>query len=149
MKSGEGAGTMIGKSICIRGELNGKEDLYMDGEIEGTVSLPENRLTIGPNARVMADIVARDVIIQGRVDGNIKATGRVELRQSAHVVGDIFSVRLSMEESAIMNGRVELMPAAEMQVAVTGAAAQHQEHRARMQSPEGGNASLFSTTHSG
>jgi cytoskeletal protein CcmA (bactofilin family) len=107
MNPAEGA-TAIGKSVTIRGELTGREDLYMDGEIEGTITLPDSRLTIGPNARVLADISARDVIILGRVNGNVHATGRVELRETAAVSGDIFAGRLSIEESAAIKGRVEL-----------------------------------------
>ncbi len=107
MNPAEGS-TAIGKSVTIRGELTGKEDLYMDGDIEGTITLPENRLTIGPNARVLADITARDVIILGKVNGNVHASGRVELRQTAAVSGDIFAGRLSIEESATVKGQVEL-----------------------------------------
>ena len=107
MNPAEGS-TVIGKSVTIRGELTGKEDLYMDGDIEGTITLPESRLTIGPNARVLADITARDVIILGKVNGNVHASGRVELRQTAAVSGDIFAGRLSIEESATVKGQVEL-----------------------------------------
>jgi cytoskeletal protein CcmA (bactofilin family) len=107
MKPAEGS-TVIGKSVIIRGELSGNEDLYLDGDIEGTVTLPESRLTVGPNARVRADLSAREVIIFGHLTGNIQATGRVDLRQSALVKGDILAGRLSIEESAILTGRVEL-----------------------------------------
>ena len=107
MNPAEGS-TAIGKSVTIRGELTGKEDLYMDGDIEGTITLPESRLTIGPNARVLADITARDIIILGKVNGNVHASGRVELRQTAAVSGDIFAGRLSIEESATVKGQVEL-----------------------------------------
>jgi cytoskeletal protein CcmA (bactofilin family) len=107
MNQTEGA-TAIGKSVTIRGELTGKEDLYMDGDIEGTITLSESRLTIGPNAHILADISARDIVILGKVNGNVHATGRVELRQTAAVVGDIFAGRLSIEESATVKGQVEL-----------------------------------------
>jgi cytoskeletal protein CcmA (bactofilin family) len=107
MNPAEGS-TVIGKSVIIRGELTGNEDLYIDGDVEGTVTLPESRLTIGPNARVRADISVRDVIIFGHLTGNTKATGRVDLRQSAIVKGDIHAGRLSIEESAVLTGRVEL-----------------------------------------
>ena len=110
MNPAEGA-TAIGKSVTIRGELTGKEDLYMDGDIEGTITLPESRLTIGPNARILADISARDIIILGKVNGNVHASERVELRQTAAVSGDIFAGRLSIEESATVRGRVELQGA--------------------------------------
>jgi cytoskeletal protein CcmA (bactofilin family) len=107
MKPPEGS-TLIGRSVTIRGELSGKEDLYMDGIVEGTMSLPESRLTVGPNARVLADLNAHDVVIYGLVEGNIRATGRIELRESAVVRGDIVAERLSIEENASIKGKVEL-----------------------------------------
>jgi cytoskeletal protein CcmA (bactofilin family) len=107
MKTAEGS-TVIGKSITIRGDLSGKEDLYLDGDIEGTITFPENALTVGPNARVSADIHARDIIVSGTIHGNLLASGRVELRQSSSVQGDISAARLSIEESAFLKGRVEL-----------------------------------------
>ena len=112
MKPAEGS-TVIGKSVVIRGDLSGNEDLYIDGDVEGTVTLPESRLTIGPNARVRADLSVRDVIIFGHLTGNVQATGRVDLRQSALVNGDILAGRLSIEESAVLTGRVELKATAE------------------------------------
>jgi cytoskeletal protein CcmA (bactofilin family) len=107
MKPPEGS-TTIGRSVIIRGELSGKEDLFMDGVVEGTISLPESRLTVGPNARVMADLGARDVVIYGFVEGDIRASGRIELRESAVVKGDIVAERLSIEENASIKGKVEL-----------------------------------------
>jgi cytoskeletal protein CcmA (bactofilin family) len=112
MKPTEGS-TVIGKSVIIRGDLSGNEDLYLDGDIEGTITLAESRLTIGPNARVRANITVRDVIVLGDLIGNVQATGRVDLRQSASVNGDILAGRLSIEESAILKGRVELRASAE------------------------------------
>ena len=107
MKPAEGS-TVIGKSVVIRGELSGSEDLFLDGEIEGTITLTESRLTVGPNARVRADINVHDVVVFGRLEGKINATGRLELRQSSSVIGDIVAGRLSIEESASLRGRVEL-----------------------------------------
>jgi cytoskeletal protein CcmA (bactofilin family) len=107
MKPAEGS-TVIGKSVTIRGELSGKEDLFMDGTIEGTIMLPDSRLTVGPNGRVMADMEARDIVVYGLVQGNIQASGRLELRESAEVKGDIRAERLSIEENASLKGRVEL-----------------------------------------
>jgi cytoskeletal protein CcmA (bactofilin family) len=107
MKQAEDS-TVIGKSVTIRGELSASEDLYLDGEIQGTVSLPGNRLTIGPNARVQADVHVRDVVVFGRLEGNIRASGRVELRQTAVMQGDITSSRLSIEENASLKGKVEI-----------------------------------------
>lgn len=107
MKSVEGS-TVIGKSVVVRGEISGKEDLYLDCDIEGTITLPENRLTLGPDARVVANVTVRDLIVSGSLTGNVQATGRVELRQSASVIGDIVALSLSIEESAVLRGRVEL-----------------------------------------
>ena len=112
MQPAEGS-TVIGRSVIIRGELSGQEDLYLDGDIEGTITLKESRLTIGPNAQIRANIEAGDVVIFGTLAGNIHATGRVDLRQSASVKGDIFASRLSIEESAIVTGRVELKGSSE------------------------------------
>jgi cytoskeletal protein CcmA (bactofilin family) len=118
MKPAEGS-TVIGKSVTIKGELSGNEDLYMDGDIEGTITLPDHALTIGPNARVLADIRVRDVIVFGNVTGNLHATGRVDLRHSAVVNGDIFGGRLSIEENAMVKGRVELKAAESRQASAT------------------------------
>jgi cytoskeletal protein CcmA (bactofilin family) len=134
MKPAEGS-TVIGKSVVIRGELSGNEDLYIDGDVEGTVTLPESRLTVGPNARVKADVSVRDLIVFGHLTGNVKATGRVDLRQSAVVKGDILAGRLSIEESAVLTGRVELKAAAEAVKPSAPAVAVHV--------PEGASAPLF------
>jgi cytoskeletal protein CcmA (bactofilin family) len=119
MKPAEGS-TVIGRSVKIRGELTGNEDLFMDGDIEGTITLPGSRLTVGPNARILADINGLDIIVFGSVTGDIHAAGRLELRQSASVTGDIFAGRLSIEESVTVKGRVELK-SAESSVPVTRA----------------------------
>jgi cytoskeletal protein CcmA (bactofilin family) len=107
MKPAEGS-TLIGKSVTIRGELSGTEDLFLDGVFEGSVNLPESRLTVGPNAHVTAELHVRDLIVFGVVDGNVFASGRIELRQTAVLNGDIIASRLSIEESASVRGRVEL-----------------------------------------
>lgn len=101
--------TVIGKSVTIRGELSASEDLYLDGEFHGHVSLEQNRLTIGPNARVLANLKVRDLVVFGHLEGNIHATGRVDLRQTAIVLGDITAARLSVEEKASIKGKVELL----------------------------------------
>jgi cytoskeletal protein CcmA (bactofilin family) len=98
----------IGKSVIICGEVKGSEDLIVDGRIEGTVTLTESRLTIGPNASVQADLAARDVLILGQVQGNVVATGRVELRAGCTVHGDIRALRLAVEDNAVFRGRVDL-----------------------------------------
>lgn len=107
MKPAEGS-TVIGKSVTIRGELSGSEDLMIDGDVEGTITLLENSLTIGPNARVTADIKVRNLIVFGKVNGTLQVSGRVDLRNTAIVQGDIFGGRLSIEENAQLKGKVEL-----------------------------------------
>ena len=103
-----GAPATIGKSVQIRGEVKGSEDLLVDGVVEGTITLSKSRLTIGPNARVQANVSARDVVVIGSLDGDIQATGRVELRAGANLKGDIHAARLSIEENALFSGKVDL-----------------------------------------
>jgi cytoskeletal protein CcmA (bactofilin family) len=99
----------IGKSVQIRGEVKGSEDLLVDGLVEGTITLTESRLTIGPNAHVQANVSARDVVILGTLKGDIQATGRVELRSGSNLTGDIRAARLSIEENALFSGKVDLI----------------------------------------
>ena len=109
MAIGESGAAVIGKSVQIRGEVKGSEDLLVDGQVEGTITLTESRLTIGPNANVAAHVSARDVVVLGTLNGNITATGRIELRQGSHLIGDISAGRLSIEENAIFKGKVDLI----------------------------------------
>jgi cytoskeletal protein CcmA (bactofilin family) len=81
--------TLIGKSVVIKGEVSCGEDLYIDGQVEGTIDPKGHRLTIGPNGRVKANIIACAVIVQGKLEGNIQASDRVDLKQSATVVGEL------------------------------------------------------------
>jgi cytoskeletal protein CcmA (bactofilin family) len=104
----ENTATRIGKSVLIRGEVKGSEDLYVDGQVEGTISLSESRLTVGPNAVLSADLSARDVLVMGTVQGNIVASGRVELRAGSQVNGDIRAARLAIEDNAVFRGKVDL-----------------------------------------
>jgi cytoskeletal protein CcmA (bactofilin family) len=98
----------LGKTVVIRGEVKGSEDLVIDGHVEGAITLAENRLTIGPNADVLADLSARDVLIQGKLKGNIVATGRVELRAGSAVEVDVRALRLAIEDNAVFRGKVDL-----------------------------------------
>lgn len=98
----------IGKSVVIKGELSGSEDLTVDGTVEGTIQLQSNSLVIGPNGQVRAAIHAKNVAVQGKVEGNIRASERTELRKSAVVVGDIFTQRISVEEGAYLRGKVDV-----------------------------------------
>jgi len=113
----------IGKSVVIKGELSGSEDLYLDGEVEGSIVLNGNSLTVGPNGRVRAHIKAREVIVHGKVDGNILSAQRVELRRSAAVLGDITSQRIMIEDGAYLKGSIDVQRDAKAASAQSGAPA--------------------------
>ena len=98
----------IGKSVVVKGELSGSEDLYVDGQVEGSITLKGNSLTVGPNGQVKASVDAKGVVVQGKLDGNIQASDRVDLRKSAIVTGDISAQRISIEEGAYLKGKVEI-----------------------------------------
>ena len=100
--------TLISKSVVIKGELSCSEDLYIGGQVEGTINPKGNRLTIGPNGRVKASVTARAVIVQGKLEGNIQASDRVDLKQSAVVMGDIATQRISIDEGAYFKGSVNI-----------------------------------------
>lgn len=98
----------IGKSVVVKGELSGSEDLYVDGQVEGSIALKGNSLTVGPNGQVKASVDAKGVVVQGKLDGNIQASDWVDLRKSAIVTGDISAQRISIEEGAYLKGKVEI-----------------------------------------
>src|ERR1051326_6653934 len=98
----------IGKSVQIKGELTGSEDLYLDGSIEGTIDLRDHSLIIGPNGKIKAGITARDLVVHGRVEGNITATGRVELRKSCSLIGDVSTQRIVIEDGAFFKGAIDI-----------------------------------------
>jgi cytoskeletal protein CcmA (bactofilin family) len=98
----------IGKSVVMKGELSGSEDLFVDGQVEGSVELKDHNLIVGPNGQVRANINAREVVIQGKVDGNITASDRVELRKSGVLVGDIVTQRIVIEDGAYFKGGIDI-----------------------------------------
>jgi cytoskeletal protein CcmA (bactofilin family) len=98
----------IGKSVVIKGELSGSEDLYVDGNVEGKIELRNHSLTVGPNGVVKANVSAKSVVIQGRLDGSIFASERVELRKTAAVTGDVSTQRIAIEEGAFLKGTVDV-----------------------------------------
>jgi cytoskeletal protein CcmA (bactofilin family) len=105
-KTGEFA--HIGTSVMIKGELSGSEDLYIDGTVEGTIQLQGNDLMIGPNGHVHADVNAKGVVVQGKLEGNIRTSDRVEMRKSAIIMGDIVTQRIAIEDGAYFKGKVEI-----------------------------------------
>jgi cytoskeletal protein CcmA (bactofilin family) len=104
--------TRIGKSVVIKGELSCREDLYIDGQVEGTIDPKGNRLIIGPNGSIKANVNACAVIVQGKLEGNIHASDRVDLKLSANVVGDVTTQRISIDEGAHLKGSVSIQKAA-------------------------------------
>ncbi|MFY9856195.1 MAG: polymer-forming cytoskeletal protein [Terracidiphilus sp.] len=106
----------IGKTVVIRGDVKGSEDLVVEGRVEGTVVLTESRLTISANANVAADLTAKDILIMGQVQGNIIASGRVEMRAGCQVHGDVRALRLAIEENAAYRGKVDLTQGASKQL---------------------------------
>jgi cytoskeletal protein CcmA (bactofilin family) len=101
----------IGKSVKIVGRIFTKEDLYVDGDVEGTIESHENKVTIGPNGRVQASIRARDVIILGQVQGNVETSDKVDIRKDAKLVGDITTSRISIEDGALFKGSIDIKKA--------------------------------------
>jgi len=101
----------IGKAVKIVGQIFTKEDLYVDGDVEGTIESQDNKVTIGPNGRVQAGIRARDVVILGQVQGNVEASDKVDIRKEAKLVGDITTARISIEDGAVFKGSIDIKKA--------------------------------------
>ncbi len=97
----------IGGSVAVTGNVTAAGDLVIDGMVEGTIELGDHNLTIGETASVKADLVAKDVIIAGKVKGNVLGAGKVELRKNSDVEGDITAPRFTMEEGAVLSGKVD------------------------------------------
>src|SRR5438309_8691672 len=102
---------MIGRSLSIKGEVSGSESLYIDGRIEGSISIPDNRVTIGRNGTVAANITAREVVIMGKVQGNVTCSDRLDIRSEGSLTGDVTTQRISVEDGAIMKGSIEVKAA--------------------------------------
>jgi cytoskeletal protein CcmA (bactofilin family) len=98
----------IGRSLVIKGEVSGTESLYIDGRIEGKISLPENRVTIGRNGVVQANINAREVVVMGKVTGNIECGDRIDIRSEGSVTGDVSTMRISVEDGAVLKGGIQV-----------------------------------------
>ncbi len=98
----------IGKSVVVKGQLTGSEDLTIEGTIEGTIELRQNVLTIGSSGKIKAQIVAKAVIVQGEVHGNITATDKVEIRDTGSVDGDLTAPRIAISEGAHFRGAIDM-----------------------------------------
>jgi cytoskeletal protein CcmA (bactofilin family) len=103
-----GGSAALGKNVTVKGQIFAREDLTIDGEVEGTVECHEHRLTIGPNARVQAGLKAREIIIQGSIQGNVDATDKIDIKKEAKLVGDIKTSRIVIEDGAYFKGSIDI-----------------------------------------
>jgi cytoskeletal protein CcmA (bactofilin family) len=99
----------VGKSLHLKGEITGSEDLYIDGEVEGTVELKDNNLTVGPNGNVHADVQARSIVVLGRLRGNVRAGDKVEIRKTGSLEGDLATARIIIEDGAVFRGSIDIL----------------------------------------
>ena len=121
MRSGQAT---IGKAVKINGQIFSKEDLYIDGDVEGTVELHESKLTIGPNGRVQAASVrAREVVVLGAIQGNVEATERIDIRKEAKLIGDIKTARIVIEDGAYFKGSIDIVKTGDAKAAASSTAA--------------------------
>lgn len=100
--------SMIGKSIVIKGDISGSDPIYVYGQINGTISAPEHRVTIGKEGRVKADITAREVVVMGDVCGNLNSGERVEIRCEGSLMGDVATQRIFVEDGAVLQGTIDV-----------------------------------------
>jgi cytoskeletal protein CcmA (bactofilin family) len=101
----------IGKSLFIKGEITGSESLFVDGKVEGTINLSGNRVTVGRNGQVAANITAREIVVLGKVRGNVSATDRVDIRAEGSLSGDVSAARISIEDGAFFKGGIDIRKA--------------------------------------
>jgi cytoskeletal protein CcmA (bactofilin family) len=108
MQAGSTEQATIGKGLFIKGEITGSESLYIDGKVEGAINLPGNRVTVGRNGQVGANITAREVVVLGKVKGNVSATDRVDIRAEGSLNGDVAAARISIEDGAFFKGGIDI-----------------------------------------
>jgi cytoskeletal protein CcmA (bactofilin family) len=101
----------IGKSLVIKGEVTGSESLYIDGRVEGSINLSGNRVTVGRNGVVSANINAREIVVLGKVRGNLTASDRVDIRSDGSLTGDVVAARISIEDGAFFKGGIDIRKA--------------------------------------
>jgi len=99
---------VIGKSVMIKGQIFSREDLTIDGEIDGSVELHEHRLTVGPNGKLQAGVKAREVVVLGTIHGNVEASDKIDIRKDAKLVGDIKTARIVIEDGAYFKGSIDI-----------------------------------------
>jgi len=119
----------IGKAVMVKGQIYSREDLIIDGEVEGTVDVQEHRLTVGPNGKVVAGIKAREIVVLGSIQGNVDAVDKIDIRKDAKLIGDIKAARIIIEDGAYFKGSIDIVRAepAKQPVSQKAAAAQQQQ----------------------
>jgi cytoskeletal protein CcmA (bactofilin family) len=118
-----GSPAVLGKNVTVKGQIFSREDLTVDGEVEGTIECHEHRLTIGPNARVQAALKAREVVIYGSIQGNVEAADKIDIKKEAKLVGDIKTTRIMIEDGAYFKGSIDITKNAQPPRPAVGAAA--------------------------
>jgi cytoskeletal protein CcmA (bactofilin family) len=98
----------IGRSVIIKGDISGAEPLFIDGQVEGSITLTDHRVTIGRNGIVTANVSAKEVVIMGKVTGNIECSDRLDIRGEGTLIGDVVTQRISVEDGAMMSGKVQV-----------------------------------------
>ena len=111
LDSHRGGQAVLGKSVIVKGQIFSREDLTIDGEVEGTVELQEHRLTVGPNGKVMASVKAREIVVLGTIHGNVETTDKIDIRKEAKLVGDIKTARIVIEDGAYFKGNIDIVRA--------------------------------------
>src|SRR5580693_3023214 len=106
-----GGSAVLGKSVIVKGQIFSREDLTIDGEVEGTVELQEHRLTVGPNGKVLATVKAREIVVLGTIHGNVETTDKIDIRKEAKLVGDIKTARIVIEDGAYFKGNIDIVRA--------------------------------------
>jgi cytoskeletal protein CcmA (bactofilin family) len=103
----------LGATLHVKGEITGNEDLAIDGSVEGLVHLEDRKLTVGPSAKLTADVIAREVVVYGNVKGNLRARDRIEIKKDGSVIGDLTTARIMIEDGAYFKGSIEIDKAGE------------------------------------
>ena len=104
-----GGSATIGKAVKINGQIFSREDLYVDGDVEGTIELMDHKLTVGPNGKVHSSVKAREVVALGVIQGNVEASERIDIRKDAKLVGDIKTARIVIEDGAYFKGSIDIV----------------------------------------
>lgn len=99
---------VISKGVFVKGEISGTESMFIDGKVEGSISLPGNRVTVGRNGQVSANVTARELVVMGKVRGNVSATDRVDIRAEGALNGDVSAARISIEDGAFFKGGIDI-----------------------------------------